>query len=171
MLHSQRNLVGDVRDIRTDRFELPARSTMPGSWACRVHILAAIPLCIFLGLRVIPLAADGVLLVSWLTIELLAWRYGNRRAYLWGYVGHRVLILTTTLFHLLIAIPRGLTPGWAVFLAALTLILHPTYRYLPGKRFPEFGPVHPTPRLSDPARDGLLDESRTPRFAEHPERL
>ena len=25
VLHSQRNLVGDVRDIRTDRFELPAR--------------------------------------------------------------------------------------------------------------------------------------------------
>jgi hypothetical protein len=134
--HVTRNLIGDVRDVRTDRYELPVRfGVATASWVVRVGnaMVALILVESPLPGRTAALVTLGA---TWLAVEALQFRFRGEEAYKWGYFGHRLVVCTSVALHLSIAIPFGLSRAWVILLILLTMVLQPTYFYLPGKRFP-----------------------------------
>jgi hypothetical protein len=132
--HVTRNLIGDVRDVRTDKYELPARfGVATAGWVVRIAILALLLLESSLPGRVAALVTLGA---TWLTVEALQFCFRAEEAYKWGYLGHRLVVCASVAFHLSIAIPLGLSRTWIVLLLISTIVLQPTYFYLPGKCFP-----------------------------------
>lgn len=131
-----RNLVGDVRDVRTDRYEIPVSLGITVTrWILRAGIVAVLLLLWTGGL---PFVAVSAILVafSWLAMELAAHRWPEPRAHLWGYVTHRLWIITSVGLHLWAAVVAGLPWMALSFAVVVTALLQPSYRHLPGKQFP-----------------------------------
>jgi hypothetical protein len=134
-----RNLVGDVRDVRTDVNELPARWGIGfARWVIRFCNSMVLILCLVGNLP----GRKGALVtvtLSWLILEVLAYRFGDAEAYKWGYLGHRILVVASVMLHLSLAQPLGLSWTWITILLLATVGFQPCYYLLPGKRFPNWG--------------------------------
>lgn len=137
VLKAVKNLVGDVRDIQTDQHEIPARygprTTM---WLLRGGFVMSILLFLAVVNAGVPEWPIAFLLVSWVVLEILYLRFRENEAYKWGYFGHRMLVVLTTLFLLGLLYTVGLGPFGLLLLLAALLVLHLTYGFLPGKTFP-----------------------------------
>jgi 4-hydroxybenzoate polyprenyltransferase len=133
--HIGRNLVGDVRDVQKDVYELPVRfGTAAASWVFRLGNVAALVL-LFAGPLPGRLPAGMVVVFTWLVIELLQRRFVGESAHEWGYLGHRVMVLAAVFAHLFLAVPMGLPWVWTVAILVAAITLQPLYFWLPGKRF------------------------------------
>lgn len=134
VFHGTRNLVGDIRDIRQDRFEIPARY----GFSIAMNIVRASFASILLLSCFIPhgiLALAVPLVIQWIALEALAWRLGSGGAPLVGYLGHRLFVVLFTFSELAFAWMLGATPWICGTIGALTLLLHPTYALIPGKKY------------------------------------
>jgi hypothetical protein len=137
LLHVGRNLVGDIRDILTDRYELPARfGFRPALWTLR-GIFAAVAVTIFFLLPAQQIAVGGPLILQWALIELLAFLWGEQRPELVGYLGHRLYVLTFTTSELLLAHQFGAPSAICLTIAGAAVLLQVFYRYVPGKKYPQ----------------------------------
>lgn len=138
ILHIGRNLVGDIRDIRTDRYELPARFGYRAAfWVVRASfIVAALVLNFLLPEQKttigIPLAAQ------WAVMETLSHLFARQHPELVGYVGHRLYVITFTVMELLLAHQFGMDAIICWAMAGAMIVLEATYRHVPGKQYPRF---------------------------------
>lgn len=133
-----RNLIGDIRDIDRDQFELPARFGPEFSlWCCRAGFLFTFVL-LTAQTRSFFSAEALTVLISAGAVESVRLAYGHSEASKWGYVAHRFVILSSVALHLALAIGNGLPKIWVLVIASMALVLHPFYSQLPGKDFPKF---------------------------------
>ena len=133
-----RNLVGDVRDVRTDVYELPARyGTGITKWAIRVGLLVTgIILWLALSSESKPaILSLSVVALMFAVLEMLYVVYAIE-PYKWGYVGHRFMVMVTVVLNLVISLMYGLPVEWLLIMIFLTITLQYCYKFLPGKRFP-----------------------------------
>ncbi|MHA2283582.1 MAG: hypothetical protein ACXAC5_22295 [Promethearchaeota archaeon] len=135
LLHVARNLIGDVRDIRQDRFEIPARFGFNVSlWIVRTVMIIISILTFFIknGTFLIGLP----LVIQWIGLEIIVLLISKENEHIIGYLAHRLFIFTVTSACILIAFFCGVSGKVCIILIALMLLLQPTYTYLPGKQFP-----------------------------------
>jgi len=131
-----RNLVGDVRDINTDKYEFPARyGAKPSANLIRFSLLFLIIISIISGTKNINLYAISFVILSWIIFEILILKLNYERADLWGYLFHRTLIISVTIFHLLLITTYLNDFRIYLFIIVLLLITQPFYFYLPSKSF------------------------------------
>ena len=132
-----RNLVGDLRDIRQDRYEFPARFGAAATFAV-LRLMFVVVLAIGLGdpRGLAPVMAFvGIL---WAVMELLGRRLGTLGSHLAGYVLHRLFVILFTLAELVVAMAHGVDGTLCLALAAATLLLSPFYGVTPGKSYPHW---------------------------------
>jgi len=151
--HAARNLVGDIRDIRSDVHELPARRGFkPALRLTRVFVVGAFlaggscAVGALLTGGLVPGWWIWVLIpigVQWTCLEILAFAWGRARPHHVGYVGHRLFVLTFTVMELLIAYDFGVNIGVCVSLCAFAFATNITYWYVPGKRYPTIVLIDP----------------------------
>lgn len=139
-VHAARNLVGDIRDIQDDRFELPAQYGFSISmWVVRGLLLAGILAGLYLEDGAFNIGLP--VLVQWLSMEILARRFGCAQAHIAGYVGHRLFVLTFTFMEILIAHAYGADAALCWAMAGAAVLFNLTYSYLPGKRYPSISDI------------------------------
>jgi hypothetical protein len=133
-----RNLVGDVRDIRTDVYELPVRfGAKITQWIIRFGFVITGTM---IGAAVSSASKSmlPILLIVVITFTMMEKLYAiyKKEPYKWGYAGHRVMVIATVALHLAVAVYYGLPWIWVLGMALLTITLHYCYSFLPGKNFP-----------------------------------
>lgn len=135
LLHIARNLLGDLRDIRTDRHEMPNRFGVP--FSCIV-ILASISVATIFALFSAELQLPMVALSLFHGVIFVAlWvRFRTHSSELLGYTGHRFFVFFISIGEAWISVFAGLPIWVAFFLTAAALALNATYRHTPGKEYP-----------------------------------
>jgi len=133
-----RNLIGDVRDIKKDKWEFPARfGGQRTTFLIRLLFLVLFSLCLFAGVSIVPYFASAIVLISWILLELLVYKFGYDRSDLWGYVCHRILVMLVAVFHLALIYPLYRDYTLYLVIVILILITQPLYYFLPSKAFPK----------------------------------
>ena len=134
LLQAARNLVGDIRDIGQDRFELPARFGFRAAMRVTYCLLAT-------GLLAGGMLSQGRLaliipmLILCAALELSSRKWGTSRPGRAGYVAHRLFVFAFTMGQALMAIHFGVSSLLCYGLIAVSALANLTYPYLPGKRF------------------------------------
>ena len=135
LLHVGRNLIGDIRDILQDRYEIPARFGFAVSlWTVRIVMTVVSCLVFFVPKGMISIGLPVA--IQWISFEMLVVFISKGNENIIGYLGHRLFILTLTSACILAGFFFGLSGKICIILTALMLLLQPTYTYLPGKQFP-----------------------------------
>ncbi len=136
LVHMGKNLVGDIRDIQTDHYELPARFGFRAAfWTLRGTFAAAAAMVWFL-LPAQRMTMGAPLVLQWAVMEVLTLLPTRQRPELVGYVGHRLYVLTFTTTELLLAYQFGASGAICWILAGAMVLLQMSYRYVPGKEYP-----------------------------------
>lgn len=131
-----RNFVGDVRDINTDKYEFPARfGAKLSANIIRFSLMFLIIISIITQSKIINFYSILIVILSWITFELLILKFIYEKPDLWGYLFHRVLIISVTLFQLLLITMYLDDFRIYLFIIALLFITQPFYFYLPSKSF------------------------------------
>lgn len=138
VLHVGKNLVGDIRDIWTDQYELPARFGYRSAlWTLRgIFATAAAVVCFFLPEQRMTIGVP--LVVQWAAMEVLNLLFTGQRPELVGYVGHRLFVQTFTATELLLAYQFGMAGIVCWFMAGAMVLLQVSYRHVPGKQYPRW---------------------------------
>ena len=134
LAHAARNLVGDIRDMKTDRYELPVTHGAKFAVVVAVACLVAAG-CAALKLRV--LAFDTTLFIVALLLGVL-WLmpYGKRLGYdIAGRRLHHLMVFLFSAFTLWCSYRLGVWWGWVSIGSGLLIALHMTYYDNPGKGF------------------------------------
>lgn len=140
IMHTARNLVGDLRDIRQDRFELPAKFGVRATLtALRTLFGLTILLGVIGGQDMVPVL--GFAGIIWLSIEMLVYLVGNESCHIVGYLGHRLFVVIFTFTELWIAYMHGIDAKFCILLVVVTLLFSSFYARTPGKRYPTWREV------------------------------
>lgn len=131
-----RNLVGDVRDVRTDRYEFPAVFGPAASLIVLRALFAAITVLFVWVPTPGHFECAALVALTWLATESLARRYTGASAYMWGYFGHRAFVVMTSALQLVLLAHVGIGAHWIAPLAVLTVASQWTYDRNPGKHYP-----------------------------------
>lgn len=132
-----RNLIGDIRDIRTDKWELPARLGITISkTAIRIMFIITISLSFFINDKILVITSLFFLVFSWCSLEVLFSLFKKKDTYLIGYLGHRLLILTISIYLSILLFCVGFSILAISILIILLFLLQPFYTIIPGKKYP-----------------------------------
>lgn len=134
LAHAGRNLVGDIRDMKTDRYELPVTHGAKFAVVVAVGCLVAAG-CAALKLHVLLL--DTTLFIVALLLGVL-WLmpYGKRLGYdIAGRRLHHLMVFVFSAFTLWCSYRLGVWWGWVAIGSLLLTTLHMTYYDNPGKGF------------------------------------
>lgn len=138
ILHIGKNLVGDIRDIQTDRYELPARfGYRPAFWIVRVTFAFAALILIFI-LPEQRMTIGIPLVTQWAAMEIFNLLFTRQHPEFVGYAGHRLYVITFTLTELLLAYQFGMDITIFWLMAGAMILLNSSYRHVPGKHYPRF---------------------------------
>jgi hypothetical protein len=139
VLKGTRNLVGDVRDMKTDKWEIPAKF---GDKAAFIIVNFAFIFELVLILLVLKgnmtFPATIIFILTWFILILLYFCFHRNSPHQWGYWGHRFLIIMVTIFQTLLAYQFGLPVTWVFLIVGLLVALQFCYTILPGKNFPSW---------------------------------
>ncbi len=99
-----RNLIGDVRDIKNDKWEIPARFGMVTTLKIvRGGFIILLLSYIFLALKeILPFYGVIIIILSILFSEIAIVRFDFNKPHIWGYIMHRILVILLPVFHLTI---------------------------------------------------------------------
>jgi hypothetical protein len=140
LLHVARNLVGDIRDMEKDQYELPARFGFRVSYNV-VRVILGSSLVVAWFTNVFYPALVVPLIVQWLGLEFLAVAYRGNNTHLVGYVGHRLFVITYTCAQIGVCKSVGIAPSTCWVLSAILVCLQLSYRHTPGKTYPAWKEV------------------------------
>ena len=76
------------------------------------------------------------LTVQWIAIEVMTQMIGSNKPQIVGYLGHRLFVVAFTSSEVLVAYFLNVNSHLCLGMVALMILLHPTYGYVPGKRYP-----------------------------------
>ncbi len=131
-----RNLVGDIRDIRTDKWELPARFGVGATmYVIRISFLLLILLGSMIKETNVSIISIVFAIVSYILLEILAAKFKDKNMYLIGYSGHRFLVITTSVYLIIMAYFSGLSTLGVLILLILLLASYGLYKKIPGKNY------------------------------------
>ena len=134
-----RNLIGDIRDIKTDKWELPARFGITKTTnILRLSFLFTIVLSLMIHERNIFLLTIFLAGSSWIVFEMLILILEKSQAYMVGYLCHRYMILSISTYLIILAIFLGLQKIDVVLLSMILIISQLFYNSIPGKNYPNF---------------------------------
>jgi len=134
-----RNLIGDIRDIRTDKWEIPAMFGSKVSLVIlRVGFLTIFSMTFFLEPKNISIISTIFVIISWCALEILAARFKESDFYLFGYWMHKFLIITISSYFVVMANFMGLSNSGTSILFLILILFQPFYKLLPGKNYPNF---------------------------------
>lgn len=134
LAHAARNLIGDIRDMKTDRYELPV------THGAKLAVVVAVVCLVAAGgaaLMMRILVADTTLFIVALLLGVL-WLmlYGRRLGYdIAGRRLHHLMVFVFSAFTLWCSYRLGVWWGWVSIGSGLLIALHMTYYDNPGKSF------------------------------------
>ena len=127
----RRNLVGDIRDSKTDRFELPVRVSK--RWTLAILLLLS------MGLVVLSAWSTGspILVITLASsFTLLSFLIIYRNAFPWaGFQAHRFLVVIDTVLVCLLSLQHHVPVVYVGAIMVVALGLSWTYGRIPGKRY------------------------------------
>ena len=131
LAQAARNLLGDIRDMKTDKFELPARSGALASYLAVLALLAVaiVVLAVPLGwpTEIYPFVLQFVA-----TLALALW-LGRRGVPAAAYILHMLFVLTLTVLQLNLAMRLGFPPAFVLPTALAAVAGLVTYPLLPRR--------------------------------------
>jgi hypothetical protein len=137
LFHGGRNLVGDIRDIVHDKFELPTKFGLDVSlWILRSIFVACVVMLTYIPDGMITIGVP--LAIQWFCLEIFVLIYQREKPEIIGYLGHRLFIVTFTCSQLFIACHYGISRELCFALLFAMGILQITYDYMPGKQYKDY---------------------------------
>ena len=134
LAHAARNLIGDIRDMKDDRYELLAThgATRAAMVAVACLLAAGVAAAMLTVLRRETISFVVVLLIG----VFLLIRYGGRIGYeKAGRRLHHVMVVAFSIFTLYCSFHLGVWWLWVVLGSAFLVALHRTYKDNPGKGY------------------------------------
>jgi hypothetical protein len=131
LAQAARNLLGDIRDMKTDKFEFPARSGASASYVAVLTLLAAAIVFLVVPLGW-PAEAYPFILQFGATLAF-ALGLGRRSVPAAAYIAHMLFVLTLTLLQLNLALRLGFPPAFVLPTALAAVAGLVTYPLLPRR--------------------------------------
>lgn len=143
LTHSCRNLVGDIRDSETDRYELPAVAGIKASvLVCFAWLVCAAAAAQFIAHQELRWVSEVFIILVAASLYWLCKSIPAKGVRLAGRDLHQRLVFGFAAFCLICSGLEGLCIAALIPLTLLLALLHPTYRLTPGK---EYGDKPPAP--------------------------
>ena len=136
MFKGIRNLIGDIRDINTDKWEIPARYGINVSMGIiRLTIFSMVILSLFI--QQLSILATSLLFftISGAVLELFFWKFKNNAAS-FGYLAHRFLVISISVYLIVLTTFVGVPYPFAFLFIFLLVALQISYNLIPGKSYP-----------------------------------
>ncbi len=132
-----RNLIGDIRDMKTDMFELPV--------ILDYSKIISIIRYIFILLNILTVLFSVYVFAilfwvnfSWIFFEILNIKFGKNKFDYTGYFTHRFLTVSITFLFIHLCYLNSFDPIYCIVLVLSTIFLQYTYSKVPGKNYPKF---------------------------------
>ncbi len=129
------NFVGDIRDVRTDKWEFPVQyGTVYSFYFLRILFFTTLLLGCFINEEVLSIYSLVVVFSQWIIFEFLVKKYSDK-AYIVGYIEHRFLIFSTSVYQLLLLFHFNFSLSSILLLVILLIITQFSYVTTPGKNY------------------------------------
>lgn len=129
------NFVGDIRDVRTDKYEFPAKYGIPLSYKLlRFLFIISLLFSFIINQQVVFVCTFSVLIIQWGIFEVLTKKY-PKSPYIVGYIYHRFLVLTTSIYQTLLLLYFGVNLYFVFILIIVMVITQFSYIKIPGKNY------------------------------------